>query len=221
MNQSRASACAAGPPAARIPITGSCCTHVRRLKPSHDLECGSRISSAVICLALRHNLAEGGHKGLLTSMEELECYHAQIVDIFPARLRDFVNFRLSNRVVKSYGSMQGVCYESVPSHPYGFVFVDGPNPRSPITGEKLFNSDFVDVVQTSEVPVAGIVDQRITTLWALKKLLPTASIHDAPTKALTFVEGAKQKDLLLPVFETKSSRAALGSRSSQDNGPRE
>ena len=173
-------------------------THVRRLMPAYALECGSGISSAAIGLGMKHNLEESGRKGLLISMEEIEGYHAQIVDIFPTRLRDLVDFRLSNRVVKSYGSMQGVCYESVPDYPYEFVFVDGPNHRSPITGEKLFNSDFINVVLRSETPVVGIVDQRITTLWALKKLLPTASVRYYPTKSLTIIRNATRHDVRLP-----------------------
>lgn len=169
---------------------------IRTTNPKHVLECGSGVSSVVIAIALNRNCQESGVRGLLTSMEDQPAYHEQIEAIFPTILRPFVELCVSPVKEVSFGREVGTCYSEVPLRPYELVFIDGPQQRSPRTGAKLFNADFVNVVQRTDTPVRAILDQRVATLWALKRILPTAEIHYSVVKQLTFIRASK-RDLVI------------------------
>ena len=170
---------------------------IRVAKPRHVLECGSGITSVVIAMALSRNCSESGVQGLVTSMEDQSAYHEQIVAIFPGELQSFAELRVSPAREVAFGSEMGTCYSSVPERPYEVVFIDGPQQRSPLTGRKLFNADFVNVVRMSDIPVRGILDQRVATMWALRRILVTADIRYSVVKQMTFIRASKH-DLTIP-----------------------
>jgi hypothetical protein len=100
-----------------------------------------------------------------------------------------VEFHHSDVAFQRYAGVRGIFYREVPQHSYDFVFVDGPaGPPRDATAEKPFNSDFINLLlNTPDRPVAAMIDQRITTLWAYRQLLPTARIRYYVTKRLTYV----------------------------------
>jgi hypothetical protein len=165
---------------------------VRRNTPSWVLECGCGVSSGVIATALAQN-----QRGRLISLDESRSYLDRAAARLPADLRPWVEFHHSEVGFQRYAGLRGIFYRDVPQHPYEFVFIDGPAgpPRSPAV-EKPFNSDFINLlVHTPERRVAAMIDQRITTLWAFRQLLPSASIRYYVTKRLTYVV-AHRSDLL-------------------------
>jgi hypothetical protein len=174
---------------------------VRRNAPLWVLECGGGVSSGVIATALAQN-----QRGRLISLDESRSYLDRAAALLPAHLRPWVEFHHSELGFQRYAGLPGIFYRDVPQHPYEFVFIDGPAgpPRSPAV-EKPFNSDFINVLlRTPERSVAAMIDQRITTLWAFRQLMPSASIRYYVTKRLTYV--VAQGSNLLPAVSADSER---------------
>src|SRR3546814_3054500 len=55
-----------------------------------------------------------------------------------------------------YKCFRGVQYADIPDRPYDFVFSDGPERRSSVNGDKLFDLDLIHVVARSDRPVREI-----------------------------------------------------------------
>lgn len=86
-------------------------------------------------------------------------------------------------------------YQTFPDYPYDFVFIDGPTLRRGPSSQKCFNADFINIVARSGHNVAGLLDQRIGTLWAYRKLIPGAKIIYNPIKRLTRIRAANCRGL--------------------------
>ena len=141
---------------------------VRIFKPSLVLECGLGLSTTAIAMALKKNKNDSGKRGLLISMEENSKWYHEAKGLIPPQLTDYINIVLSPKVEREYHGLKGVCYEKRPSHIYDFVFVDGPTEASPITGEPLFDMDFVFEAEKNH-NIYGFVDHRLNTIRHLKK----------------------------------------------------
>jgi len=171
---------------------------VTHLKPKCILECGSGISTCVVAFALKKQFEQTGVRTKFISMEENKFYHDQIVKIFPPELADYVKFVQSDRVERWYGQYRrypGCHYENVPDYPYDFVFIDGPTERKTPDSPKCFDADFINVLQKSEKKVFGLLDQRISTYWAFKDLIPMANVLYSPIKKLTRITKAGRSSL--------------------------
>ena len=153
---------------------------IRYKKPQWVLECGSGMSTGVIAHALRQN--GSGH---VVSMEESEDYARKVRELLPADLAPFATILYSPVVVHAYGDYQGVSYADVPDHPYEMVFIDGPVARRPGIG-KCFNADVIRVAANGR-PVVAFLDQRITTLRALRAVLPQARIRYSAASKLSTI----------------------------------
>ena len=169
---------------------------VRALKPTAVLECGTGLSTTAIAFGLKHNEEEHGVKGHCVSMEELAEWFEHAKEMLPRQLEDYVEIVLCPRVEKEYNGILGVCYQNVPDQEYQFVFVDGPNENSPITGDKLFDMDFVYVAERN--PLAwGFVDHRLNTIRYLKQALSeTHHVTYNPVSKLGYIypKGCAQKE---------------------------
>lgn len=137
------------------------------------LECGSGVTTYIICKALeeleqKHNIT--GVK--CVTLEEIDKYQKNLIEIFPDSLRKKVEFVLSKRCEKKYEFLTGVGYEKIPKLSYDFVLIDGPNSISPSDGIKKFNFDFIEVIlnNDSNKSVDLIIDKRINTVLAYKML---------------------------------------------------
>jgi ubiquinone/menaquinone biosynthesis C-methylase UbiE len=191
---------------------------VRKLKPKYILECGSGISSLVFAFALRENEAQTGTRGKLVSMDESPFYHEQVKSIFPESFAEYVEFVLSPRSEKQYGGSWGAYYQSVPSYPYEFVFVDGPTVQSRPGSRVCFNADLINVLLASadDHTVDALVDQRINTYRHLRKLIPHARVHYNPIKKLTRVYGASKASLARCMLENDAATKLSVRRCSRD-----
>lgn len=163
--------------------------------PKYILELGSGISSCVIAYAIKKLCELSRHKARFISMEENQFYYQQIKDIFPDDLKHYVTFVRSNRRERMYGDFLGCFYEDIPNYPYDFVYIDGPTLRATPSSPKCFNSDFINIVMKSNIPVQGMLDQRIGTYWTLKKLLLKAKVRYHPIKKITTITNATKHSL--------------------------
>jgi len=171
---------------------------VTLLKPSFILECGSGISTCVIAFAIKKLFEQTGVRSTFVSMEENKFYHEQIVEIFPEELAEYVEFILSARVEGFYGRYRrypGCHYEHVPDYPYNFVFIDGPAKRKTPDSLKCFNADLINVLMKSDQQVNALLDQRISTYWTFKDLIPGAKVRYNPIKKLTRISKADRNSL--------------------------
>jgi hypothetical protein len=120
------------------------------------------------------------------------------VGIFPEELTDFAEFVRSDRVERWYGDYRrypGCHYAAVPSYPYDFVFIDGPTERRTPDAPKCFDADFIDVLLASDRKVCGLLDQRISTYWTFRELIPGARVRYHPIEKLTRIAEADRSAL--------------------------
>ncbi len=110
---------------------------VRFLKPASVLECGTGLNTIAIALGLKHNYERNRISGQCASMEEDQRWYEYALCLLPNELGDYVQIVLSQKVEREYKGLLGVCYENVPDNEYQFVFVDGQQEISPVTGRKL------------------------------------------------------------------------------------
>ena len=168
---------------------------VRRWKPTEVLECGTGISTVVLAQALLDNAREGAPTGRITSMEDHQGWYETARNAMPEDLDGVVELVHSKKVDGTHRIFRGVRYEQVPERGYDFVFSDGPDRHSPVTGEKLFNLDLIDVIARSERPLRAVVDNHYLTFWVLQKLLGTDKARYDVWRRLMFVGPVTRHDL--------------------------
>lgn len=133
---------------------------IRKHKPQYVLECGSGVTTMVMLQALKENGA-----GTLISMDESDFYGGTVKKIAKEMFPD-ASFEM--HIVPSvrgvYAGMQGTLYENLPDHPYGLVFVDGPE-----TPDIDLDAFFV-LEKNPQTSI--IIDVRYATIAALKQKYP-------------------------------------------------
>ncbi len=164
-------------------------------RPVEILECGTGISTVVLAYALQVIESRGGPGGRVTSMEDDADWHAVAKANLPARLLPYVDLVHSRKVDGYYKLFRGVQYESIPDRPYDFVFSDGPDRRSPVNGDKLFNLDLIHVVRRSDRPVRAVVDNHYLTFYILQKVFGVALARYSVRHKLMFVGPVTRRDV--------------------------
>jgi hypothetical protein len=106
-----------------------------------------------------------------------------------------VDLRLSPKVEDGYTIFRGVRYEQIPDRPYDFVFVDGPGTSTPSDGTRSFDFDYLHLIRSSDRPASAIIDQRLTTVYVLQKLLGHRKVRYNPYEGLTYVAPSTRADL--------------------------
>lgn len=62
---------------------------------------------------------------------------------------------------------------------------------------KCFNSDILNILSNnSSITINGILDQRIDTLWKLKKFIPKGNIGYSPVKKVSYLKNIKNSQLI-------------------------
>ena len=81
--------------------------------------------------------------------------------------------------------------------PYDFIYIDGPTGRSGKNQVKCFNADLVNILLKlpADRTIDALLDQRITTYRALKKLIPQARIRYNPICKMSRISSASNKSL--------------------------
>jgi hypothetical protein len=169
---------------------------VRAFRPREILECGTGISTVVLAHALMENAAkDGGDSGRVTSMEDdrgsFETASARLLEA----VRGVVDLIYSPKVDGFYKCFRGVQCESLPDRPFDFVFSDGPDRRSPVSGDKLFNLDLIHVVRNSDRPVRAVVDNNYLTFYILQKIFGVALARYSVSHKLMFMGPVTRDDV--------------------------
>jgi|GEM_PF-2223377 hypothetical protein len=170
---------------------------VRRLKPEFVLECGTGLTTTAIGTALLHNALDYNIQGHLISMEENRKWYDHAVALLPNILSKTVSIFHSPKVVREVSGYKGVCYDEIPKHPYNFVFIDGPTESSPLTGEVLFDMDFMFVARTNPLAI-GMIDHRLNSIQYLKPALKAShKVYYHPISKLGYILPKRQHPLNL------------------------
>lgn len=169
-------------------------TYVRQHKPKEILECGTGVSTIILAHALLENEKETGIAGRVTSMEENEGYYKSAVPLLPPHLTRYIDMVLSPTVEDVYGVFRGIRYADIPDRPYDFVFVDGPDTCGQTKVQHTSDLDFIKIVSQSDMPVCGVVDQRIGTCLVYHALFGEKFRYDYVRK-MGFVGPCTRHDL--------------------------
>ena len=168
---------------------------VRTYRPREILECGTGISTIVLARALRENEADGYPRGRVTSMEDDRGWYEVARGRIPADLAPCIDLVHSPKRDGFYKCFRGVQYEGVPDRPYDFVFSDGPDRRSPVNGDKLFNLDLIHAVRRSDRPIRAVVDNHYLTFYVLQKVFGPDKARYSASHKLMFVGPVTRHDV--------------------------
>lgn len=168
---------------------------IRKLKPREVLECGTGVSTLVIAHALMENEKETGKHGRVTSMEEIRKWSDMAKELLPDVYSDRVEIVLSPTIEDYFSIFRGMRYRDVPQREYDFVFVDGPKFISPRDNHPTCDFDYLHILQNSKVPVAGLIDQRTSTVFVLQQLIGLEKINYSSALGLCHIRHCTKNDL--------------------------
>ncbi len=149
----------------------------------------------MLAAAVQANEAEGAPPGRVTSMEDDPAWYGAALERLPHQLGRSVDLVHSPKVDGYYKCFRGVQYLELPDRAYDFVFSDGPDRHSPVTGEKLFNLDLIQVARRAERPLRAIVDDHFLTFCILQLVFGPAKARYSPSHKLLFVGPVEKGDL--------------------------
>jgi hypothetical protein len=168
---------------------------IRTRRPVEVLECGTGVTTLVIAHALMENERETGTCGRVTSMEEVDEWLQMSRQLLPQKYQRYVDFCLSDTVEDRFSLFRGVRYRNVPPRQYDYVFVDGPKYQSPLDGAHTFDFDFLHVLRNTAIPVAGLIDKRLSTCFVLQQVLGSAKVRYRPVEGLGYIAPCTRADL--------------------------
>ncbi len=168
---------------------------IRNIKPLEVLECGTGVSTLVIAHALMENERESGKHGRVTSMEEIVEWADMAENLLPEVYRNRVDIVVSPTVEDYFSMFRGMRYRDVPKREYDFVFVDGPKYVSPYDNHPNFDFDYLHILRNSKTAVAGLIDQRVSTVFVLQQLLGKDKIRYSPALGLGYISACSKDDL--------------------------
>lgn len=150
-------------------------------RPERAIEFGSGISTMVLAHAVRE-LARTGHATRFVSMEQERAYQEDMLDWFPADLRESVDFRLSEVVrMERDAGMTGYRYADTPDEQFDWVFVDGP--ELPLKDPMHFDADVLSLPRHRAMIVH--IDGRSSTVDGLIRELRPSRIESFPAHKWT------------------------------------
>ena len=170
--------------------------YIRENKPIEILECGTGVTTLIIATALLELESEGHKVGRITSMDSHKAYLDMSRELLPESLKKYVDFNCSDVKEDFFSIYRGVRYKDIPNREYDFVFIDGPDYKSPLDGMLTFDFDFLHVLLQSTKPVAGMVDKRVSTCYVLQQLLGTDRVKYDPVAHLGFIKPSTKNDLI-------------------------
>lgn len=175
---------------------------ILKFKPRYVLECGSGISSYIIASALKHNFINHGVQGKLISMENLKEYYDEINSIIPNDLRDYIEFKLSEKVLKHYFLFRGVGYKEIPEYDYDYVFIDGPEQH--YENERLFSFDLISAVKISNSKINGLIDNRMGAAYVYQQIFGGEIIKYNKYYKLSYIVNLSKDKLIKGNYQKKN-----------------
>jgi len=165
--------------------------------PSTILECGSGITTVIF--AYFCSIQKNPDLIKFISLEESQKYYDNILNIFPEDLKQYVEILHKERAEQYYNGILGAYYTNVPKLNFDYIFIDGPTDRAKFNDKeypKCFNSDIINILMQSNKNICGLIDQRIFTLWALKKIIPRGSFRYDVIRKITYLNDINTSDLI-------------------------
>lgn len=133
---------------------------IRKYRPKTVLECGTGKSTFIIADALKLN----DNNAILISVEDKHDWYEKAFTAFP--FQSYPNVSIIHKPIRiiNIGMFRGYGYGDLPAHDYDLVVVDGPTipPENDIIDG--CNMQFIEIASNSSIPVACIVDKRLTTV---------------------------------------------------------
>lgn len=170
---------------------------LNKFRPNCILECGSGIST--IIFAYYSHISNSKEIKIFT-VEENEYYYKDLLKKFPEQYKKYVNFLLLERKEKIYKGILGSFYSDLPNKNYDFIYIDGPTDRAvwnDKSSPKTFNSDLINILSANKnIIINGVLDQRITTFRAYKKLINNKRLSYNSVHKLTYIKSLSYKDLI-------------------------
>jgi len=140
--------------------------------------------------------SEGHTVGRITSMDSHKEYLDMSRELLPESLQKYVDFHCSELMEDFFSIYPGIRYKYIPNREYDFVFIDGPDYKSPFDGMLTFDFDFLYLLQKTTNPIAGMVDKRVSTCYVLQQLLGTDRVKYDPVAHLGFIKPSTKNHLL-------------------------
>lgn len=165
-------------------------------KPVEILECGTGVTTLIMATALSDLEAEGFKAGRVTSMDSQEKYLDMSRELLPESLQKYVDFKCSDLMQDFFSIYRGIRYKDIPNRDYDFVFIDGPDYKSPSDGTLTFDFDFLYLLQNTIHPIAGMVDKRLSTCYVLQQLLGTDRVRYDAVAHLGFIKPSTKENLI-------------------------
>lgn len=182
---------------------------ILRLKPRGIVECGTGLSTVVICKAIEEiQKTDPAYKPSFVSLESEEFYWKHALDLLPPKFQPVVEIRLSGLAEDVFSMFRGVRYDAIPAGPYDFVFVDGPSYKTE-QGGLSFCFDLLKYIEMSETPVHAVIDTRVSTVFVLQRLLGKTLVRYNDITRVGIVDGATKNDLAV-LSEPPSSHFKQG-----------
>ena len=174
--------------------------YIKKNKPKFVLECGTGMSTVIIAEAMKNFVLPQSPQAKFVSMESKKEWYNHQISISPEQFNDFVEIVYSPIDTWNYSFVKGTVYKDVPDYPYEFVFVDGPS-QGPIeqvgAGVTMCNMDFVRVVENSDSPITGIIDNRKHTILAYTNIFGPQKVSLFSNYAFGLVQNVSKTDMIL------------------------
>ncbi len=168
--------------------------YLKNNKPVKILELGSGVSTLVFAYFLHKSKEENSlsSKAELVTLDENKDYQRNLVaKSIPIEMRNNIVFLYSSLEIKKYEKgnffANGIYYSNTPKQHFELIYVDGPQvvpgvyndssyiSEHPLTKIKIkpkpFDSDILNLSNNLSRDTKIIIDQRIDTVWKIKKFL--------------------------------------------------
>ena len=174
-------------------------SYIVNYQPKFVLECGTGKSTWILAHAMNEVFKQTGHKGLIVSMESIEKWHTEAVQIFPEQFKEYVQLHHSPASTFMYSFVKGTCFTEIPDYPYDLVFVDGPELTINENGNsyETCNMDFIRYLLTTNKKATAIIDSRLRTSIAYGLIFGKEKVEFIKPWNLGIVENVAQADMLL------------------------
>ena len=171
--------------------------HIKTKSPRNIVECGTGLSTIVICHAIREiQVQDKSYKPRFVSMESEEFYWQHALEILPENCKGLVDIRLSSLSEDTFSLFRGVRYTYLVKGEVNFLFIDGPS-YTTNNGGQSFCFDALSYIKTSDIPISAVIDTRVSTVYVLQKLLGRKKVTFSPFTRVGFIDRASKYDLRL------------------------
>jgi len=145
--------------------------YIRIKKPKYILECGSGVTTYVVCSALAKNKI-----GTVITLEQSPDWRDILIRTLPKEYNPYYVSLYSPCIEKTYRNITGIGYKYIPDYPYEFIIIDGCDPEYGMKAPVL-NMDYFDLLERKVCP-KGYVSSRFRTSYYYRFM--NIRVHPSP-----------------------------------------